>query len=59
MTARSLRGFTLLELMIVLAIIGIVTAMAATSATAIGARNATQNAASDIGSLLQKARARA
>jgi prepilin-type N-terminal cleavage/methylation domain-containing protein len=60
MTPRSSSsGFTLLELMIVVAIIGIVTSMAAATATRIGSRNATQNAASDISSLLQNARARA
>lgn len=59
MSARPSSGFTLLELMIVLAIVGIVTAMAATTATQIGARNATQNASSDLSSILSKARARA
>lgn len=61
MLLRSLRsrGFTLLEMMIVLAIIGIVTAMATTAAARIGARNAAQNASSDISALLQNARARA
>ncbi|MDP2275129.1 MAG: prepilin-type N-terminal cleavage/methylation domain-containing protein [Archangium sp.] len=55
----SRSGFTLLEIMVVVAIIGIVTSMAAVTATQIGARNATQNAASDLSSLLQGARARA
>lgn len=59
MIHRTHRGFTLLEMMIVIAIIGIVTGMAATTATEIGARNATQSAASDLSSLLQLARARA
>lgn len=59
MTPRSSSGFTLLELMIAVAIIGIISSMAAASANQIGARNATQNAASDISSLLQGARARA
>lgn len=53
------RGFTLLELMIVAAIIGILMAMAAATAQSIGSRNATQNAASDLSSLLQSVRARA
>lgn len=59
MTARPSRGFTLLELMVVVAIIGLVSSMAAATATRIGSRNATQNAASDLSSMLQKARARA
>lgn len=59
MAPRSSSGFTLLELMIVVAIIGIVSSMAAATAIQIGARNATQNAASDLSSILQNARARA
>ena len=58
MRARSF-GFTLLELMIVVTIIGILSAMAAVTANQLGARNATQNAASDLSSVLQNARARA
>lgn len=58
MTARS-SGFSLLELMVVVAIISIVSAMAASTAREIGARNATQSAASDLSSILQSARARA
>lgn len=45
--------------MIVLAIVAILTAMAGSTAQQIGARNATQNAASDLSSVLQSARARA
>jgi prepilin-type N-terminal cleavage/methylation domain-containing protein len=58
MRLRS-RGFTLLEIMIVIAIIGIVAAMAAWSAQSIGARNVVQNAGSEIGAAIQAARARA
>ncbi len=54
-----IRGFTLAETMVVIAIIGLLSALAATTASRIGARNATQNAASEISTLLQKARARA
>ncbi len=57
--ARRSRGFTLLEVMIVLAIVGVITAISVTSAQQIGARNATQNAASDLSTVLQNARARA
>jgi hypothetical protein len=46
-------------MMIVVAIIGIITAMAASTAQKIGMRNAAQNAASDLSALLSKARARA
>ena len=52
-------GFTLLEMMVVVAIISILSAMAAMTAQEIGSRNAIQNAASDISTILQNARARA
>ena len=56
---RASRGFTLLEAMIAVAIIGIVTAMSASTVSGIGARNAKQNAVNDVYSTLQMARARA
>lgn len=57
--ARTRSGFTLLELMIVVTIIGTISAMAAAAAQRIGAQNSSQNAASDLSSVLQNARARA
>ena len=55
----SKRGFTLLEVMIAVAIIGIVAALSASTLSGVGARNAKQNAVNDIYSVLQMARARA
>ncbi len=60
MTARASRsGFTLLEMMIVVAIIGIVSAMSVATLDEMGSRNSTQNAASDVVTELQLMRARA
>lgn len=53
------RGFTLIEMMIVLAIVGIVSALAVSSYQGIGVRMAPQNAAADLSSAFSKARARA
>lgn len=53
------RGLTLIEVMVVVAILGIVAGLAGATAAEIGARNATQNAAAELGSLLESARARA
>ncbi len=50
------RGFTLLETMIVVTIIGIVSAMAVATLSGLGARNAPQNATNDVVSALQLAR---
>ena len=53
------RGFTLLEMMLVVAIIGVLAAMTAAASTRIAARNATQSAAAEVSAMLQFARSRA
>lgn len=58
MGPRTHRGFTLLELMIVVAIIGLVATMSVSTFIQLGAKNATQSAANDIYSTLQSARSR-
>ena len=49
----------MIEVVIALAIVGVLTALSITGAQALGARNATQNAAADLSTVLQGARARA
>lgn len=53
------RGFTLLELVVVLAIVGVLAALAGLSWNGVRARVATQNAAYELGSAISTARARA
>lgn len=53
------RGFTLIEVMIVLGIIGVLAALSVAALGELGARGATQNTASDFFQSLNRARARA
>ncbi len=54
---RKRRGFTLLEAMIVVAIIGVIAALSVQTLAGLGARNATQNATNDLLATIQSARA--
>ncbi|PZR11135.1 MAG: hypothetical protein DI536_18535 [Archangium gephyra] len=58
MALRTPRGMTLIEMLMVIAIIGIVSAMSAATVIRIGERNATQSASNDILSALQSMRSR-
>lgn len=53
---RTTRGFTLLEAMIAVAIIGVIAALSVSTVANLGARNAKQNATNEILSLLQSSR---
>ncbi|MFL5355160.1 Tfp pilus assembly protein FimT/FimU [Archangium sp.] len=57
--ARRARGFTLLEVMIVVAILGVLTALSVVTYDAVGNRGALQNAAFDLQSTMSVARTRA
>jgi prepilin-type N-terminal cleavage/methylation domain-containing protein len=57
--ARRAGGFTLLEVMIVVAIIGVLTALSVVTFDAVGKRGALQNAAFDLQSTMSVARTRA
>ncbi|MGV3622034.1 MAG: pilus assembly FimT family protein [Archangium sp.] len=58
MALKTQRGFTLLEMLMVIAIIGVVSAMSAATVIRIGERNATQSASNDILAALQSMRSR-
>lgn len=57
--ARRASGFTLLEVMIVVAILGVLTALSVVTFDAMGKRGALQNAAFDLQSTLSSSRTRA